>query len=77
MDHFHRDLNGALAADKNDPSLVLLLHARDISATKANATQHIDLEEPPPIRIRNFLERLGFENPMSGVNYLVPSLTIN
>src|SRR6185369_2963212 len=63
MDHLGGGIDRALAADENDAPPVPLLHAGQIRPAQAHATEHVYLEEPPPILIRNILKRRWLENP--------------
>jgi hypothetical protein len=61
MRHFGGNIDRAFAADENDAPPVPLLHARQIRPAQAHATKDVDVEEPPPFLVGNFIERLGFK----------------
>jgi type IV secretory pathway protease TraF len=58
MDYLGRNLDATFAADENDAPPIALFHAGKIGAAQADAAQHIDFKEPPPVVIGNLLERL-------------------
>src|SRR6266851_10493162 len=63
MNHLARNLHGALARDEDDAAPIAPPHRRQIEPRQAHPAERVDLEQPEPVRIRDLLEGLRFEDP--------------
>src|SRR5271154_6779715 len=63
MNHLHRNLNRAFAADENNPSPRPPLHSGNVIAAEAYPAEHIDLKKPAPIFVGNLFEWLRLKDP--------------
>ena len=62
MDHFHRNVSGGFAGDKNDATPVGRFHLRQVMPRQAHAAHKICFDNRVPVIVGDLLEWLRLVN---------------
>ncbi len=62
MNHFHRNVSGGFAGDKNDATPVGGFHAWQVMPRQADAAHKVCLDNRVPVVVGDLLERLRLVN---------------
>ena len=62
VNHLGGGVDPRFAGDEHDPAPAGGGHLGQIEAAQAHAAEHVDLEEPRPVGVRDVRERLGLED---------------